>query len=78
MVINLEFLCFDNDRETIDNYLQKYRLPREVRDLKSEKKVALFLTSTTLDMYTKLKETVRPKPISQISYEEVEQILLTT
>lgn len=46
----------------------------ELQELKKEKMIQILLTSISRDVFTKVKDFIRPKDISQISFSELEKV----
>lgn len=69
------FYSFDETRETVENYLERFNLYCELQDYKPETKQQLLLTYLLSELYTKLKELLRPQEIAKIPFKQVESLL---
>lgn len=71
-----KYYQFDESRESIENYLERFVLHCDTQELKPERRQKIMLTTISPELYSKVKETLHPKDILKVSFSELQDILL--
>lgn len=71
----LSYYNSDETRESTDNYLERFNIYCDIEEYKAERRQQILLTSTSPELYARLKEQVHHKEISKLNFSELKQLL---
>lgn len=57
------FYNFDESRESIDYYMERYQVLYDLEDYKQDKRQQIIITSLSPELYSKVKELIHSKEV---------------
>lgn len=72
----VKLYSYDEDIEPIVNYLERFNPYADLQEVPPNKRQRILLTSLSLEVYTTLKELVRPEEITKVSFSRLSELLL--